>query len=201
VIYRDIIPVSSARKCLLVGGVLFSFLVSIVTVSHAAPATAKPKALPQKVVAPAKPNVVPVKSVSKWTYTEDADQMRGTKTKFAMLESENSLSFGFPYEGGNATLILRKRSSDGTNIMLQIKGQFVCHSFAGGTIATKFDNGKIQKWGCNEPSDGATGVLFIEGATRFIANLKKSKSLIIEAEFYQAGPQQMRFDVAGLDWK
>ena len=163
-----------------------------------------PKAAPQTAIQVPKTTPAqdkPAKPVSKWTYSEDTDKMRGTKTTYAMIESENALEFGFPYAGGNATLVLRKRATDGLNVVLEIKGQFTCNSFNDETVAVKFDSGSIERYGCSEPADGSTGVLFINGAGRFVAKLKKAKSVIIEAQFYQQGRQQMQFDVAGLEWK
>lgn len=138
---------------------------------------------------------------SKWSYSEDVDQMRGTTARYASVTSEIKLSFGFPYKGGNATLTLRRRPEDGLNIILEVKGQFLCSSFRNDRVAVKFDDGPIQRFGCSEPSDARTGELFINGENRFVAKLKKARTVIIEAEFYQEGRRQMQFDVAGLDWK
>lgn len=137
---------------------------------------------------------------SKWQYSTDIDQMRGTKTRYASLESENEQAFGFPYDGGKATLILRQRPSDGLNILLEIKAQFLCNQFSNETVAAKFDDNKIETYSCAEPNDASTGVLFIEGASRFLSHLRRSKKLILEAPFYQAGRRQMEFDVRGLNW-
>ena len=127
--------------------------------------------------------------------------MRGTKTRFASIESVNELSFGFPYDGGKATLMLRQRPTDGLNVILKISGQFLCNSFEDDTIAAKFDNGPVQNFRCAEPTDASTGVLFIRNEKRFVAKLKKAKALTIEAGFYQQGRRQMQFDVSGLNWK
>lgn len=126
--------------------------------------------------------------------------MRGTKTHFASDESTNELSFGFPYAGGKATLMLRKRPSDGLNILLKVNGQFMCNSFREDTVSVKFDDGPIQKFTCVEPNDASTGVIFIRGEKRFLSKLRKAKSLVIEAEFFHAGSHQMYFDVSGLEW-
>lgn len=143
----------------------------------------------------------PTKSASKWSYSEDVDQMRGSKTRYASVTSENELSFGFPYKGGRATLTLRRRPEDGLNVILDVKGQFLCSSFRNNTVAVKFDDGPIQRFACLEPSDARTGEIFINSENRFVAKLRKARTVIIEAEFYQEGRRQMQFDVAGLDWK
>lgn len=137
---------------------------------------------------------------SNWSYNETADEMRGTKTRFASATANNSLNLGFPYDGGHARLTLRQRPEDGLNVFLSIDGQFICSEYSGDTVAVKFDDGPIQTYRCAEPAAGGTGLLFINGEKRFVENLRKAKKVIIEAPFYDNGRQQMTFDVAGLDW-
>lgn len=142
----------------------------------------------------------PVEPPSKWQYSMQTDPMHGT-AKFAQPTSENALDFDFPYAGGQSNLILRKRAHKSAEVILKIEGQFVCNGFNGGAIAAKFDDGPIHHYGCGNPSDGKTGVLFIRGAQSFLSRLKKARTVIIEAEFYQEGPRQMTFDVHGMDWR
>lgn len=139
-------------------------------------------------------------TTSGWEYSQDKDEMRGTTTYYANVDSSNELQFGFPYEGGHATLHLRQRPQDGLNVIVTIAGQFTCASYMDGHVSVKFDDGPIQRFGCAEPSDGGTGTLFILGAKRFVDDLKKSRRVVIEADFYQNGGQQMDFDTQGLQW-
>lgn len=140
----------------------------------------------------------PDKPVSKWVYSDDTDAMRGTTSFYATRLSDDELKFDFPYKGGKAQLMLRQRPSDGLNVMITIEGQFMCHS--GDTVAVKFDNQPIQHYPCSEPADASSGVLFINNAKRFVTNLKTTKTVIIEAPFYQEGRRQMTFYVEGLQW-
>jgi hypothetical protein len=151
--------------------------------------------------ADATPAAAPATPTYKWVYSEDTDQMRGTKTKYATLESEDELDLGFPYGSGKSSLTVRQRPSDGLNIILQAKGQFLCSQFNSEHVSAKFDDHPIENYECNEPSDASTGVLFIEGGRRFLGRLKGAKTLILEAPFYQHGRLQMTFDVRGLVWK
>jgi hypothetical protein len=137
----------------------------------------------------------------KWEYSDDKDTMRGTTSRYARLNSENELKFGFPYDGGVARLTIRKRPEDGLNVLLTIKGQFICSSISETTVAIKFDNGRIQHFRCAETTDGSSGTLFIQNEKKFVQQLKKAKQLTIEAEFFREGEKQMLFDVAGLIWK
>ena len=63
----------------------------------------------------------------------------------------------------------------------------------------RFDDGKLQEFGFWEPSDGRVGAVGINGPRRFIGQLRKSKTVKIEAEFWQEGTRVFEFDVHGLD--
>jgi hypothetical protein len=149
---------------------------------------------------PSDANTASASTPSAWSYDTTKDQMRGTTTYTASIDSENQLTFAFPYKGGNATLYVRQRPEDGLNIIVDIDGQFTCNSFTGGHVSAKFDDGSVQRFGCAEPSDGRTGELFVRNEQRFLSELKHSKKLILEAEFYEQGDQQMIFDTTGLVW-
>lgn len=139
---------------------------------------------------------------SRWSYREDRDEMRNRTDKFAETVSENEQDFDFPYNGGShVTLRLQKFRSNNTDAIFQIdKGQFICHSFTGGRISVKFDNGPIRRFGCNEPSDGDTTTIFVEPAGPFLTALRKSSTVTLEAEFYQEGVRQFTFKTEGLRW-
>lgn len=192
------------------GVVVVQFLPSMPTSQGSAVASTAPSIQPTKTpavagstppaVATERDNPATPERASNWNYSEDADQMRGTVTKVAMIESTNELGFDFPYHTGNAILLLRKRPEDGLNVILKVDGQFTCNSFNDGFVSVKFDNDPIKKFSCTEPADGSIGTLFIQGERRFVERLRKAKSVTIEAEFFQAGRRQMRFDVGGLKW-
>jgi hypothetical protein len=138
---------------------------------------------------------------SLWSYTTSEDKMRNATTQHASITSINALNFEFPYNGGSTTdLTLRKSPKFGNDAIITIsKGQFSCASDC--TISVKFDNGKIEKYSATEPSDGTSNMLFITPYSKFVTKLKKAKHLVVEAEFYNEGVQQIEFEVSGLTWK
>jgi hypothetical protein len=154
-------------------------------------------------VEPAATNAVPAMAAptSAWSYDDSKDEMRGTTTHFAQIESSNTLNLGFPYEGGSARLIIRKRPSDGLNIMISAHGQFVCSEYSNSAVVhVKFDEAPIQTYGCSEPGAATSDMIFINAEQRFLTNLKKAKKVIIEATFFDHGSEQMSFEVGGLQW-
>lgn len=141
------------------------------------------------------------RTVSKWRYSSSSDKMRDTVTRFARLESQNILRFGFPFSPGRATLTLRDRPEDGLNVMLSVQGQFLCNSYSGGSVAVKFDAEPIEEYGCSEPDAGTPGLLFIENEEQFVTKLLNARRVFIEASFYQRGRVQIEFAVFGLSWR
>lgn len=142
-------------------------------------------------------------SGSNWTYDNQQDSMRHRTDHFAELVSDNEQDFEFPYSGGSHLSVrLQKFRSDKTEALLHIdKGQFVCHSFTGGTVAIKFDDGPIQRYGCSEAGDGDTSTIFLDGAAGFVSRLKKSSTMTVETEFFQEGVRQFKFNTSGLKWR
>ena len=141
-------------------------------------------------------------ATSKWLYSQSRDEMRGTTTKFASIESENEEDLEFPYGKIHGQLWIRRRPEDGLNVAFEVyQGQVLCHSYSDNHVSMKFDNGPIQKFRCTGSSDGSTETAFIENEGRVLAALKRAKRVVVEAEFYQQGRQLFVFDVAGLKWE
>lgn len=139
---------------------------------------------------------------SKWDYQNNKDDMRGTSSKTASITSENTVDLDFPYGEVQGELWIRQRPEDGLNVAFEVeKGQVLCSSFSESYLSIKFDGGPIQKFRCTDASDGSDNVAFISDEHRVLAELKKSKRAIVEAEFFQQGRKQFTFDTAGLTWK
>ena len=144
----------------------------------------------------------PAEPESAWNYSESKDEMRGETTYYAQLEGTNTLSLGFPYGDQEGKVLVRKSPQFGFDILVGVdSGQILCNSYSNSHINVKFDDGPIRRFGCNDASDGTNNMIFVEGAKDFLASLKKSKIMVVEAEFYQNGMQQMTFNTAGLKWE
>ena len=148
-------------------------------------------------------NSVEAGPTSKWSYNEQRDDMRGRTDKFAELKSENEQEFSFPYNGGSHLSIqLQKFRKPEADVLLRLeKGQFICHSFTGGSVSVRFDGGPVRKYGCSDTSDADTSAIFLHPAGSFISALKKSSKVTVEAEFFQEGVRQYTFDSRGLKWQ
>ncbi|MCP5566099.1 hypothetical protein NL300_06155 [Klebsiella pneumoniae] len=80
-------------------------------------------------------------------------------------------------------------------LLLISKGQFLCNSYDGCHVSVKFDQDKIKTYSMNEAADGSADVIFFSAPSGFIKNIKSHKQVIIEAEFYQEGKKQFKFNL------
>ncbi len=144
----------------------------------------------------------PATALSKWQYSQNEDKMRNGVTRYATLDSDNTVDFDFPYNGGSsASIILRNGPKYGRDTMLEIsKGQFVC-GIQYCAISVKFDNHPVQSFSMSEPSDGSATTLFFNDQGQFLRSLRKAKKVMIEARFFQEGNRQFTFSPTGLEWQ
>jgi len=142
----------------------------------------------------------PTKAESKWQYQEKADKMSSGKKYYASIDSDNSIDFEFPYDGGSTGSITVRNTDNKNEVLIGIsKGQFNS-GVDGTTIKVRFDDKKAITFDCGEPSDGSSDVLFIESPKKFITMLKTAKKVIIQAEFYDSGLKEMEFDTKDFKW-
>jgi len=143
-----------------------------------------------------------------WAYSEYQDEMGRGTTKLAQVVSLNTVRFGLPYQGETHAALTTTKESEvwqdgiGAEVMVRVeRGQFVS-SYTKNFVTVRFDDGELWKFAIGEPEDGATGLLFMRpvDAESFIEQLRKAKSLKIEADFYQEGPRVFEFEVRGLNW-
>jgi len=137
-----------------------------------------------------------------WEYSETADKVRGATTYIAGLESLNSVNLAPPYDGGSTVrLSVRKHPEWGTDVYFRLSsGQLLCNSYSGCYATVRFDDRAAERFNLNEPSDNSSDMVFVQGSTRFIRELKRSKHVVVELEIYEGGRPQFEFDVAGLKW-
>lgn len=139
---------------------------------------------------------------AKWSYDTSEDAMTSRIQHKASIESENTVSFDFPYRGEqHGTLILRDHPTHGRDVMFSIeKGQLLCRSYEDCQIRVRFDGGSPQRWSAIGPSDNSTTLIFLRNEARFIQLLRKSKVVRLQVAVYQQGEPVFEFDVEGFDW-
>jgi hypothetical protein len=137
-----------------------------------------------------------------WNYRESKDAMAGKPVRTAEVLSANQVNFDFPYQGAQrARLQLRAHPRFGNDAILYIdKGQFTCNT-QDCSVQVRFDEGGTNEYSMSEPDDNSSNILFFSNYDRFLANVRRSKRVRIEAGFFQEGNRVFEFHVDGLEWK
>ena len=138
---------------------------------------------------------------TKWKYSDEEDKMTSQKTFFATLVANEQLNLKMPYDGGvTVSLMIRSKNKSNDVILNLSKGQFMT-GINGQDIRVRFDSAKVETIHCSGANDGSTENLFIMPANKFLAKLKKAKKVLIEAELFDNGSQQMEFNTDGFKWE
>ena len=140
---------------------------------------------------------------SPWQYSQVEDKLTLKKTYYAEVESENEVTFGFPYRGPQrARLILRTHPQFGKDVILQIeRGQILCRSYDGCNVKVRFGTSTPVNFSAAGPSDNSTEVIFIRNYNSFVSKMMKADVVAIQIEVYQEGAPVFEFKVKGFDPK
>ncbi len=135
-----------------------------------------------------------------WRYKTETDQMTGTQTRHAHLRSTSEFEFAYPYGGGShGSLMVRQRKADGLNVLFSIsKGQIVCPLSC--TVRVRFDEKNPMTFTGTPPADHSPASLFLAPASKFVAELAKAKTTLVEVSYYQSGSRASEFKTEGFVW-
>ncbi len=186
-----------ALKLIIFVAVLAIFF-KIVTSSNRTPPTVTEIMHDDSIPAMSPPLSTP--AANTWSYTTDSDKMTSKIIYYASLDANDKLYLKFPYDGG-VTASINVRYQDGENdAWLEVsKGQFLANAIRDQNIKVRFDSSKAITYSCGAASDGSTQTLFIP-ATSFIQHLKNARHLVIQAQMYDNGVQEMEFNTQGFTW-
>jgi len=136
----------------------------------------------------------------KWRYGAREDAMTGRVTRTARIDSENTVNFGFPYQGAQrATLTIQHQAGQFQNIVFRIeRGQLLCYTHDRCSVRIRFDEGNPTTWRGAPPRDQSTEVLFIRAYGDFLQRLRNAERVRIQPEVYQEGSPVFEFLVGGF---
>lgn len=136
----------------------------------------------------------------KWSYRSSTDPMTSGTTRQASIQSENTVSFDFPYRGPqHGTLILRDHPSHGRDVILSIeRGQILCRSYEDCNITIRFDQKSPTRWRAVGPSDNSTDTIFIRNSAEFRRRMRSADAVRIQIPVYQEGNVLFEFEVGGF---
>lgn len=96
-----------------------------------------------------------------------------------------------------------RQDSAGTDVFIDLPagGQYYCIGSDGCSVTVRFDRLAPKDIDAGTPGDGSDDTLFLYHEDDLVRAILGAKSMIVEAPLYQAGNQQLRFNVAGLRWE
>lgn len=170
-----------------------------------------PAAAPSSSAAPSEPNAPkatepepesPDPAFFQWKYDTAVDEMSGKAIRRAVLLSETTYNFGFPYQGGTfCGLKIKEHPRSGLTVTVEINnGQFNCHSFMNCRVEVRFDDRPSIKFRGVEPASHDSKTIFLEPEKKFLKEIKNSSTMVIELPFYRDGNRIFRFNTANLQW-
>ncbi len=136
-----------------------------------------------------------------WQYAAREDPMTGGTTRHAYVLSSNTVNFSSPYSGEqHGRLSLRIDPRHGRDVIFSIEqGQLLCRSYEDCEVLIRFDEGKPERFSGVGPADNSTETVFIRNYDKFVAKLRKSKTIRISLNIYQQGAPIFEFNVSGFD--
>jgi hypothetical protein len=128
--------------------------------------------------------------------------MTDQTVKTACVTSSNEVHLSSPYGPRSAQLCIRQHPEFGRDVYLSLNGsgQILCRSYDNCTIPIRFDDGAVQRFTGNEPSDNSSETVFVANEGRFITSAKSASRIRVQLEFYQNGNQTFDFPAKGLEW-
>jgi hypothetical protein len=138
----------------------------------------------------------------KWSFYSRTDSMTSRAATFATIKSENTVNFGFPYQGDQyGTLMIRDHPSYGRDVLFFVeRGQLLCQSYQDCRIRVRFDEGPPTSWNAVAPEDNDSETIILRNAGRFIGQLRKAKLVRLQVAAYQQGAPVFEFEVGGFDY-
>ena len=141
---------------------------------------------------------------SSWVVDTKNNAMTGKPTKFASIQSSNSLSLAYPYGGENrGHITIRKYAGKPEDVLFSFdEGQSICRSYSTDCrVVVRFDENTPMNFSGQGPSDGSSNVIFLTPAQKFITGSKKSKHIKVSLDVYKNGIQILDFNsVNALEW-
>lgn len=140
------------------------------------------------------------KTFGAWQYRSTDDPMTSKTSYFATLQSENTLSFDFPYQGEQyGTLTMRNHPKQGRDVIISIeKGQILCRSYSDCTIGVRFDDDAAVTYTGIEAADNSSEYFFLETYSKFKEKMKTAKRLRVQFMVHQEGKVTLEFNVKGF---
>lgn len=132
-----------------------------------------------------------------WDYSAVEDPLTKKPINLAVLESTDSLSLEFPYQGRNkGSLTIRRSQRAGLDAMFSIeKGQLICGYGVGDCrVKVSFDGAAPVTFSMTRSADSSSTLLFFSDAKRLVELLSRAKEIRVAAVVFKAGEPTLTFN-------
>lgn len=139
---------------------------------------------------------------TKWVQKFEEDPMTGITSQVVSIESDNTQSFGFPYEGAQRATLQIYNSGKNTNEYLFFyikKGQILCRD--GCSLYIKIDNKQPFLVKGDEPTDGSSNYTWFYLSAKNLRDILGAKKILIQPTIYQNGDPIFEFSVENNPYK
>ena len=139
---------------------------------------------------------------TKWVQKFEEDPMTGITSQVVSIESDNTHSFGFPYEGAQRATLQIYNSGKNTNEYLYFyikKGQILCRE--GCSLYIKIDNKQPFWEKGSEPGDGSSNYTWFQLSAEELRDILGAKKVLIQPTIYQNGDPIFEFSVENNPYK
>jgi hypothetical protein len=139
---------------------------------------------------------------TKWVQKFKEDPMTGITSQVVSIESDNTHSFGFPYEGAQRATLQIYNSGENTDEYLYFyikKGQILCREHC--SLYIKIDNKKPFLAKGFEPGDGSSNYTWFLLSAESLRDILGAKKVLIQPTIYQNGDPIFEFSVENNPYK
>lgn len=139
---------------------------------------------------------------TKWVQKFKEDPMTGITSQVVSIESDNTHSFGFPYEGAQKATLQIYNSGENTDEYLYFyikKGQILCREHC--SLYIKIDNKKPFLAKGFEPGDGSSNYTWFLLSAESLRDILGAKKVLIQPTIYQNGDPIFEFSVENNPYK
>lgn len=137
----------------------------------------------------------------KWVYETKVDPVTDKVVRTACIASKNVVQLSSPYDPTRARLCLRDSPQHGKDafIKLERSGQILCE-YSGCRVGVRFDKKAQRQMRAGGADDHSSEIIFIADRKAVEDGIKGATTMIVRLKFYQAGDQDLTFDVQGFEW-
>jgi len=134
-----------------------------------------------------------------WRY-EKTPGPTGSSVYKATLTSDNTVQFGYPYSGGSAVTLTIRQTNGNTYAYLEAANGTFTRSYQNGSARIQFDGKPPVAYALSAAANGRANIVFFDAGEKLIAQLKRTRTMVVRLQFAGQPVREVRFTPAGFRW-